>query len=221
MRNTDVKPAPSEVNSSFPDQVPAERGSRRRPTLRGRTVASLVFPGVFSAALVLSLQRATIDIVSPFDEPHHLANIGDVAEGHIPSRGNPLHEWDKQAFSCFPVASFGQVTTVPCGSDGPTDAYPEGRNTASGVWPPIYFIAAAVPVKAAVALGADPLMAARWFSAFLWAIGAAVRALPLPRLSAGRYQAVAIAVLTGAAPYRGRSTPTSPLTPPCCWSWPR
>ncbi len=177
---------------------PISDSTPRRPWLTPLTI----FFVVFLASLGTNMYRGIQEVVSPFDEGYHLSYVADLAQGSLPISGDPQNEWTKQVFSCYPVAPFGEVTPVPCGEDGPSDAYPEnGINPAAGLWPPIYYSIVAIPTKILVAVGVEPLFAARWVSSILWSLGAGLLALIALAWARSRIQAVAVGVLLSVAPY--------------------
>jgi hypothetical protein len=126
---------------------------------------------VFVVDLALLLGRAFAADISPFDEGYHLSYVQYMYQWSLPRLGDTMGSWSEQMYACHPTYPFGQVTAVPCGVDGPSGAYPEGGANTAAAWPPIYYLVVSVLVRPLIALGAEPLYAARAISCLLWAAG--------------------------------------------------
>lgn len=165
-----------------------------------RHFTGILVGAVFVVVLIVLLRRAYVADVSPFDEGLHLSYIQYAHGWAIPRTGDPMGSWGEQMYACRPTWPYGFLTTVPCGVDGPSSAYPDGGlNTAAG-WPPLYYVATAQFMRPLLLLGVEPMFAARTVSAFFWALGSAALAYLVIRLCGSRVLGASAGVLGGTLP---------------------
>jgi hypothetical protein len=166
-----------------------------------------VWLGFFLLSAILSISRADVPFTSQWDEMYHLSYVQYVSEGVIPAIGYPMNDWAKIAFSCYPVSSLGIMTFVPCGEVGPGALYPTGGTNSASVWPPIYYIIIAIlmaPIKLLFGL-TDNLLAARYATALIWAIGSSLLSFFIYRKSKSFMLGATFAMLSTALSLFGQS----------------
>ena len=111
-----------------------------------------------------------------------------------------MGSWSRQAFSCHPVYPFGIVTSVPCGENGPANAYPEGGGNTAAFWPPGYYFVAGLWVKVMSWTNVEPLALVRSFNAVIWALGCAAIAGATAALGARPLRALSVGLVLASLP---------------------
>ena len=121
---------------------------------------------------ILYLLKINSKYISPWDEMYHLSYIQYVYNWQVPVIGDVLNSWSQTGFNCREVFSYGKTTPYVCGALSTDIAnYPEaGKNTAA-IWPPIYYFFAALWQHLFLPFISDPIVSARIFSSFLFALG--------------------------------------------------
>lgn len=188
------------ATASSTDASTATQMTSVRRVMAGRTGAWLTLAAVLVVDLALLLRRAFSSDISPFDEGYHLSHIQYLHDWKLPRVGDPMSPWSEQMYACHPTYPFGQVTGIPCGVDGPSEGYPEGgQNTAAG-WPPLYYLVAAQLMRPLLAVGLEPVYAARSVSAVLWALGCVCVASLIISVGSHRVLALSAGIIGAAMP---------------------
>jgi hypothetical protein len=167
-------------------------------------LAWLVF---FLISIAISFSRVSMPFISQWDEMYHLSYVQYASEGVIPAPGFPMNDWAKIGFSCYPVSLLGMTTDVPCGEIAAGSRYPTGGTNSASVWPPIYYVLAAilmVPIKFIFGV-ADNVFAARYATALIWAAGTSLLSLLVYKKSKSILLASSFAMLTTGLSLFGQS----------------
>ena len=172
-----------------------------------RNAFAFAWIAFFTISLVVSFSRATMPFISQWDELYHLSYLQYVSQGVIPAFGFPMNDWAKTAFSCYPVSLLGISTDVPCGELGAGARYPTGGTNTAAIWPPVYYILAALfmaPIKFLFGVS-DNLFAARFATSIIWAAGTSLLSLFVFKKSRSFLLGLTFALLTTSLSLFGQS----------------